>query len=93
MFQPICYQTGKCEFKASFDRPCKIQNRVDANAEIGRPSSEWGQEHDKVEGSPILSGVGPKSVVRDESNKPVFIGAIAPVEWLADPFAARGSNW
>lgn len=41
MFRPICYLTGKCEFRASFDRPCSIRDRVDMNAGMGRPSSEW----------------------------------------------------
>jgi flavin-dependent thymidylate synthase len=41
LFRPICYQTGRCEFKATADRSCTIRNRVDANAAAGRPSSEW----------------------------------------------------
>jgi flavin-dependent thymidylate synthase len=45
-FAPICYHTGKCEFKAIFDRPCTIQSRVDKFAENGIPSSEWGKEYD-----------------------------------------------
>jgi len=40
-FAPICYHTGKCEFKAIFDRPCTIQSRVDDYAAAGVPSSEW----------------------------------------------------
>lgn len=45
LFKPVCYQTGKCEFKANFDRACKIRDRVDANAAIGRPSSEWDKSY------------------------------------------------
>jgi flavin-dependent thymidylate synthase len=41
IFRPVCYLTGKCEFKASFDRACSIRDRVEANAAVGRPSSEW----------------------------------------------------
>lgn len=41
VFKPVCYLTGKCEFKANFDRACSIRERVDANEAIGRPSSEW----------------------------------------------------
>lgn len=41
LFRPVCYITGQCEFKAKFDRACKIRDRVDANADINRPSSEW----------------------------------------------------
>lgn len=89
VFRPICYLTGKCEFKADFDRKCSIRARVDANAAIGRPSSEWDREHDVVVGNPIVSGVGSESVVRDEDRRPVFIGAIQPAEWLLDPGAAR----
>lgn len=89
LFRPICYLTGKCEFKADFDRACSIRNRVDANHEAGRASSEWNEEYDVVEGNPIVAGVGPQSVVRDEAERPVFIGAISPAEWLLDPSAAR----
>jgi flavin-dependent thymidylate synthase len=89
LLKPICYATGKCEFMASFDRACSIRDRVQANNEIGRLPAEWGEELDNVEGNPIVSGVGPQSVVRDESQRPVFIGAISPAEWLADPGAAR----
>lgn len=89
IFRPVCYLTGKCEFKASFDRSCSIRNRVEANNEIGRGSADWADEYDVVEGNPIVSGVGPQSVVRDEKNRPVFIGAIQPREWLFDPAAAR----
>lgn len=89
IFRPVCYLTGKCEFKANFDRKCSIRDRVEANANIGRPSTEWDQEYDHVEGNPIVSGVGPRSVVREVDNTPVFIGAIEPREWLMDAGAAR----
>jgi thymidylate synthase ThyX len=89
LLQPVCYQIGKCAFEASFDRKCSIRNRVQANDEISRSSSTWGDDFDDVKGNPIVSGVGPKSVVRDESNRPVFIGSIQPAEWLLDPGAAR----
>lgn len=89
VFRPICYLTGKCEFKADFDRKCSIRARVDANAEVDRPSPKWSEEMDRVEGNPIVSGVGPESVVRSEAGQPVFIGAIRPAEWLLNPGAAR----
>lgn len=57
LFRPVCYQTGACQFEASFDRYCSIRERVQEHAKAGTPSSEW-------------------------SN-------IAPVEWLANPNAAR----
>lgn len=47
LFKPICYQTGKCEFKASFDRKCSIRERVNAFEEAGIKSDQW-------EGSPSL---------------------------------------
>jgi flavin-dependent thymidylate synthase len=89
LFRPVCYQTGKCEFMAEFDRKCSIRNRVQANHEVGRPSSEWSEELDAVEGNPVVSGVGPQSVVRGEGGRPVFIGPIRPAEWLLNPGAAR----
>lgn len=91
VFKPVCYLTGKCEFRAQFDRHCSIRNRVDANHKVGRPSSEWGEEYDHVEGNPIVAGVGPNSVMVDEKDAPVFIGAIRTEEWLLDPAAARVS--
>lgn len=90
MFRPACYLTGKCEFAAmDLDRACKIRNRVDANHEVGRPSDGWDQELDVVDPGEIAIGVGPKSVVRDNGGRPVFIGAIHPAEWLLDDSAAR----
>jgi flavin-dependent thymidylate synthase len=87
--RPVCFQTGSCGFMAQFDRSCKIRSRVDANSDLGRPSSEWGNEYDAVQGNPIVTGFGPKSVIRTEQNQPVFIGAIQDWEWAADPGAAR----
>ncbi len=89
LFRPICYQTGKCEFMAEFDRKCSIRSRVNANHEIGRQSAAWIQDYDVVEGSPIVTGVGAQSVVRNEQSTPVFIGSIQPAEWLLDAGAAR----
>jgi hypothetical protein len=43
LFRPVCYQLGKCPFKASMDRACSIRERVDAFAANGVPSSEWYQ--------------------------------------------------
>lgn len=41
LFRPVCYLTGKCEFRASFDRSCTIRDRVDTFHHAGIPSSEW----------------------------------------------------
>jgi hypothetical protein len=90
LIRPVCYQQGKCGFMAKFDRGCTIRNRVDANERLGRPSSEWHTEYDVVDPSEIVVGVGPKSVVVDRDGiTPVFVGAIDPREWAADPAAAR----
>lgn len=89
LLRPVCYQKGSCAFGADFDRKCSIRNRVQANADVGRPSAEWGQELDLVTGDPMVAGFGPRSVVRDERDRPVFIGSINPAEWAADPGAAR----
>lgn len=79
MFRPICYLTGKCEFRASFDRTCSIRDRVDANASIGRPSSEWHEE--KV----LMGHVGDHGEYLEIGRIP----AIRPEEWLLNPDAAR----
>jgi hypothetical protein len=73
LFRPVCYMTGKCEFKANFDRPCSIRDRVEANARMGRPSNEW----DEMFGDP------------DIEHGDVRIMPIKPGEWLLDPGAAR----
>lgn len=41
IFKPICYQRGSCQFNADVDRACSIKDRVEANARVGTPSSEW----------------------------------------------------
>jgi flavin-dependent thymidylate synthase len=89
LVRPVCYQQGKCGFMAKFDRGCTIRARVDANERLGRPSSEWGSEYDVVPPHEVVVGVGPKSVVVDANDTPLFVGAIDPREWAADPAAAR----
>lgn len=42
MFRPVCYQLGRCQFNADFDRYCNIKSRVEAFADEGVPSTEWG---------------------------------------------------
>lgn len=44
LFRPVCYQLGRCPFKASFDRACTIRERVDGFSSRGVPSSEWGRD-------------------------------------------------
>lgn len=86
MFKPVCYLTGKCEFKANFDRACKIRERVDANEAIGRPSSEWGEE--KVWGNSMVADPDKYMPPWSRQGQHV-IPAIKPEEWLLDPSAAR----
>jgi len=87
--RPVCFQTGSCGFMAAFDRSCSIRSRVDANSAIGREPSTWATEYDVVPPEEIVVGVGPKSVLVDKQDRPVFIGAIHDYEWAADPSAAR----
>lgn len=80
--RPVCYQTGSCGFMAKFDRSCKIRERVDANARIGRSPAEWGTEKDLGPANPI----GPWARQSDGHS---IIPAIHDYEWAADPSAAR----
>lgn len=91
LFRPVCYKLGHCGFKASFDRHCTIKDRVEANANFGRPSSEWGGT--LLIGEPTdygneivewVDGVGYNS----EGNI-VRINSINDNEWKLDPAAAR----
>lgn len=72
-FKPVCYELGRCPFKASFDRECTIRERVDANAAHGVPSAEWERSHEYNVG---------------QLNE-IWIGGIRPEEWLLNPGAAR----
>lgn len=64
LFRPVCYFTGKCEFKADFDRKCSIRERVDANAAIGRPSTEWHKE--ALAGAVFIGGISPAEWLLDD---------------------------
>lgn len=86
LFKPVCYLTGQCQFGAEFDRKCSIRDRVNANAQVGRPSSEW---HQPVRAEGYENVQFGNDVVRDGTAQPVFIGAIHTLEWLADAEAAR----
>ena len=41
LFQPVCYQTGKCEFDSPIDRYCSIRDRVKAHTAKGEPPTVW----------------------------------------------------
>jgi hypothetical protein len=80
LFRPVCYLTGKCEFKAKFDRACSIRDRVDAFHAKGVPSSQWSEGWQADEGA-----------INYPSNKEQVVGIepIRAAEWLLDPGAAR----
>lgn len=73
--RPVCYQTGSCQFEASFDRDCTIRERVQANVRIGRKPKDWG--------SPGYASVG------DNREQLQVVDPIQDWEWAADPAAAR----
>lgn len=64
LFRPVCYLTGQCEFKAQFDRKCSIRGRVDENADINRPSSEWHKNYD--DGRVFIGGISPAEWLMDD---------------------------
>lgn len=41
VFRPVCYEHGKCPFKADFDRGCTIRERADRGAFDEIDPSEW----------------------------------------------------
>jgi flavin-dependent thymidylate synthase len=64
-FAPICYHTGKCEFKAIFDRGCTIRDRVDANEDIGRSSEHWGVNYHRKSTGTTIEGIDPAEWLLD----------------------------
>lgn len=65
LFRPVCYFTGKCEFKADFDRKCSIRGRVEANHENGVPSTEWLNDHYTKDGE-LIQGINPAEWLMDD---------------------------
>lgn len=76
LFRPICYATGKCEFNASFDRPCSIRDRVEANHAVGRTSGKWHL--------PLVMDFETAESGKGQNIPPIF-----PEEWLMDHRSAR----
>ncbi len=74
--RPVCYQTGSCGFMAAFDRSCNIRERVDAFADAGVPSSEWGKTNQVVKG-PL------------GDRYELHLTPINDAEWALNPGAAR----
>lgn len=76
--RPICYQTGRCEFMAEFDRACSIRDRVEVRSKHGgTDSSQWHKPFLYNE----LHEAGELTVKSSEG--------IHDWEWAADPEAAR----
>lgn len=53
LFMPVCYQLGRCPFKADFDRGCTIRDRVDAFHSVGVKSDQWDQGSEEHDIAPI----------------------------------------
>jgi flavin-dependent thymidylate synthase len=66
-FQPICYQTGKCQFESDFDRYCNIRDRVQTNAQIGRPSEQWYVQTEGDGGEVLIPAIHPKEWLRPDA--------------------------
>lgn len=83
--RPNCFQTGSCGFMAKFDRGCTIRDRVEANARIQRPSSEWHLPHEVTRCG--ADSDCPGGCEMEETK--TLIKPIQPWEWAGDPTAAR----
>ena len=94
LFRPVCYQLGRCPFKASFDRACSIRERVDYYAKRGVPSSEWGNGYEEWPniGDPLPWGRQEFDKEGNPMSVKDVIPPIDPREWLADPAAARRTS-
>ena len=80
LFKPICYETGKCEFNASFDRACSIRQRVNLFSTNGVPSERWNEGHDVLVPADVQAGI-------PEGRE--WVPGIKPEEWMMNPDAAR----
>lgn len=67
LFRPVCYQIGRCPFQASFDRACTIRDRVEMNAECGRPSSEWHKKSDPAVDRIHVAAISPAEWMLDST--------------------------
>lgn len=75
--RPVCYQTGRCQFGASFDRSCSIRERVQIRSRHSYPAPDSSQWH-----KPFLYN-------DQKTGQPCTSEGIQPWEWAADPSAAR----
>lgn len=78
-FKPICYQTGRCQFRSDFDRFCNIRDRVEQNASVGRSSNEWET---------------PYAEAQPDGRHLIKILPIHPTEWINPDAAIRpNGDW
>lgn len=89
LFKPVCYTEGSCKFLAEFDRKCTIRDRVQANAAINRPSSEWSSVADLGMPQHRIDANSHLFKWSDRTTDHNIIPAIYPEEWLLNPKAAR----
>jgi thymidylate synthase (FAD) len=84
--RPVCYQKGQCGFMAKFDRNCTIRERVEMNARAGRPSAEWNQKAEVVEGGAVITieGISNAEWAADPA-------AARRAQWTADS-SSEGSS-
>lgn len=96
LLRPVCFQEGKCGFMSAFDRSCTIRGRVDANAKVGRDSSDWDKPYAPCNGGLVRWYDGlpgeTNAVPHNGHYDDVQIDEIRPEEWLADPNAAKGGR-
>ena len=57
MFRPICYQTGRCQFRAATDRYCSIRDRVEDHFAKGEGPEQWLDIHPL---EPLMEGAARK---------------------------------
>lgn len=85
LFRPVCYQLRYCPFQASFDRACSIRERVEKLGKAGIPSEQWHEDA-------VVPGAYHSTEGWDD-HPGYFLGeevqGIQPIEWLANPGAAR----
>lgn len=65
LFRPICYQLGRCQFMADFDRDCTIRDRVESFAEYGVKSDEWGEAHECGTARVLVRGIDNREWLMD----------------------------
>lgn len=74
-FKPICYQTGRCQFRSDFDRYCNIRDRVEDFNFYGIEPSEWDKEHVVMNSGPVkllpihpLEWLDPNAAIREDGS-------------------------